>query len=101
MTESARGTLRRDRTSWVLHLDDGRVLRSITVDEPNPTPYVDKHRWWLVADTGKTGIKIRVDRRTKEQREAPGKVRFATPHRTIRTVSGGAPGLGKSRRGES
>lgn len=99
------GRLRRRGVDWVIESVDG-TRRVDEVDEPRPGGLVGRKKRWIIDWKGKRGLVAILDGRSDEQRgrdDLRGKVTLQRVNRAsgIRIVSGGAPGLGRSRRGES
>jgi len=86
---AVQGTLVRAGTTWRLKVVGGRTVYNAVVEEPDPSRHVGKLRWWKVGSrNGFPALSL--------DRDLSG---LSTNLPTsVRTLSGGAPGLGKNRR---
>lgn len=92
-----RGTLVSHLGGWAIREDDGTVHVVRGVEERNISAHVGKKRWWVLYQyRGKRWAQR--DRRTAAERAAGTKAKLDNRRESVRTVSGGAPGLGKRRR---
>jgi hypothetical protein len=87
--KAVQGTLVRAGTSWRLEVVGGPNVYNALVEEPDPSRHVGKLRWWKVgARNGFPTLSL--------DRELSG-LSTNLPQ-SVRTISGGAPGLGRNRR---
>jgi len=102
-TWPVQGVLEARQGRWSISDAEGRC--TVQVDEPAPSCLVGRMRPWLITYRGRGLPKLTLDRRTPAERRrdaerlAQGKS-LAAPqpaHRSVRTISGGLPGLGKRR----
>jgi len=86
---AVQGMLVRAGTTWRLEVVGGGTVYNAVVEEPGPSRHVGKLRRWKVGS--RNGFPA-----PSRDRELSGQ--STTLPTSVRTVSGGAPGLGKNRR---
>lgn len=86
-----RGTLVAKHGGWAI-VDDDDVTHFVRgVEEVNISAHIGKKRWWILYQH-RGGRWAQRDRRTSAERREGRKARLDTTRRSVRTVSGGAPG---------
>lgn len=89
--QAVRGTLVVKHGGWAIVADDGQTHLVRGVEETNISALVGKKRWWVLYQH-RGGRWAQRDRRTAAERAAGQKPRPQLGGRSVRTVSGGAPG---------
>lgn len=86
-----RGTLVAKHGGWAIVGDDDVTHFVRGVEEVNISAHVGRKRWWILCQ-GRGGLWAQRDRRTAAERAQGRKPQLDRERRSVRTVSGGAPG---------